>query len=56
MRTLRTLRTMRTMRTLSTLPHTRATCSAVGSAQQYQGSFRYGTDVRGITESGDLLI
>src|SRR5262249_55192171 len=26
--------------------HTRATCSELGSAQQYQGSFRYGTVAR----------
>ena len=36
--------------------HNRATCSAVGSAQQYQGSFRYGTEVRGAGASGDLVI
>jgi hypothetical protein len=43
LRTLCTLRTLRTLSTLSTLStlffHSRATCSAVGSAQQYQGSF-----------------
>src|SRR5205807_9377459 len=29
--------------------HTRATCSVFGSAQQYQGSFRYGTVARSRT-------
>ena len=34
--------------TVPILTHSRATCSGVGSAQQYQGSLRYGTVARGI--------